>query len=109
MSDKEQENKDYFGMVLDELPELLSKDEMTRLSDPVNSPNYYNKHPSGIECIEIVKHYDFCIGNVIKYCWRAGLKGETNEKEIEDLKKARKYLDYKIEMLTNKHNKENDS
>ena len=64
---------------------------------------HYNQHPSGIECIDVVKHFDFCIGNVIKYVWRCGLKVHDNEDakqaEIRDLLKARDYLDYKIAML----------
>ena len=73
--------------------------------DRVNHPSYYNEHPSGVECIDIIKHYDFCIGNVIKYVWRAGLKKEQGlsdkQKEIEDLKKALFYLNEKIKMLEN--------
>jgi len=69
--------------------------------DPVNHPMHYTSHPSGIECIDIAKHYDFCIGNVIKYVWRAGLKKSTEmqdeEKEIQDLEKAKWYLEKEIE------------
>jgi hypothetical protein len=77
---------------------------MTNKKEKVNHPNHY-QHPSGVECIEIVRHYDFCIGNAIKYLWRAGLKDEegyTNtEKEIEDLKKAIFYINDKIKTLEN--------
>lgn len=66
-------------------------------SDPVNHPNHYTSHPSGVECIEISKHYCFCLGNVIKYVWRAGLKDSSSN--LEDLKKARWYLDEKIKDL----------
>jgi len=72
------------------------------VNDAVNHPKHYTSHPSGIECIEIVKHHDCCISNVIKYCWRAGLKNNGNdakEKEIQDLEKAMFYLKCKIEML----------
>jgi hypothetical protein len=65
--------------------------------ETVDHPDHYNSHPSGVECIEIVRHHDFNIGNVIKYCWRAGLKDNTDS--LEDLKKARWYLDDKIRML----------
>lgn len=69
--------------------------------DPVNHPTHYTSHPSGIECIDIAKWYDFCIGNCIKYIWRAGLKKSATlsdkEKELEDLKKARWYLDKEIQ------------
>lgn len=54
------------------------------MTDPVNHPKHYNNHPSGIECIDVVRHMNFNRGNSIKYIWRAGDKGN----EIEDLKKA---------------------
>jgi len=65
-------------------------------------PEHYNSHPSGIECIVIVEHMTFNIGNSIKYCWRAGLKhdGDALAKRLEDLKKARWYLDREIERLS---------
>lgn len=64
------------------------------MSDTVDHPKHYNSHPSGIECIEVVRHMGFNIGNVIKYCWRAGLK--DNNADIDDLKKARWYLNDEI-------------
>ena len=70
-------------------------------NDPVNHPAHYTSHPSGVECIDVARHHDFCIGNCIKYIWRAGLKKSAamsdREKELEDLKKARWYLDREIE------------
>ena len=63
--------------------------------DAVNHPVHYTNHPSGVECIAITEHFGFCIGNAIKYCWRAGLKGDA----LEDLKKARWYLDREIARL----------
>lgn len=78
--------------------------------DRVDHPDYYNSHPSGIECIEIAKHYSFCIGNVIKYLWRAGLKKDAalraEEKELEDLLKAKWYLENAIDELRNKLKKD---
>lgn len=62
----------------------------------VNHPEHYNTHPSGVECLDIVRHHNFNVGNVIKYCWRAGLKHEEGKddlvKQIEDLRKAEFYL-----------------
>lgn len=55
-------------------------------------PDHYTSHPSGIECIEITEHMGFNLGNAIKYIWRCDLKGE----EIDDLRKARWYLDREI-------------
>lgn len=73
------------------------------MEDKVNNPKHYTSHPSGIECIEITRHYDYCIGNAIKYLWRAGIKTEQGmqdkEKEIEDLRKAIWYINDKIENL----------
>lgn len=63
--------------------------------DSCIEPKHYKEHPSGIECIEITKHMNFCLGNAVKYIWRCGLKGD----KVEDLKKARKYLDIEIERL----------
>ncbi len=66
------------------------------MNDPVNSPAHYTSHPSGVECIEITQHMNFCLGNAIKYLWRAGLKLST---PIEDLKKARWYINREIERI----------
>lgn len=75
-------------------------------NDPVSHPSHYTSHPSGIECIEIARHYDFCLGNVIKYIWRAGLKKDPSlsdaAKELEDLKKAQWYLSKEISSLEEK-------
>lgn len=62
--------------------------------DPVNHPSHYTSHPSGIECIQITEHMNFCLGNTLKYIWRAGEK--VGASELEDLKKARWYLDREI-------------
>ncbi|MEK0123190.1 DUF3310 domain-containing protein, partial [Bordetella pertussis] len=68
----------------------------------VNHPSHYCSHPSGIECITITRHHDFCVGNAMKYMWRAGLKNSSKEKEIEDLKKAIWYLNDRISQLEKK-------
>ena len=62
------------------------------MNDFVNHPRHYTSHPSGVECIEITEHMNFNLGNAVKYIWRASLKG----KEIEDLRKARWYVDREI-------------
>lgn len=59
--------------------------------DNVNSPKHYTEHPSGVECIQVAEHLNFCLGNAVKYLWRADLKGG-----IEDLRKARWYIDREI-------------
>ena len=63
-------------------------------TDPVNHPPHYTGHPSGVECIAITEHMGFCLGNAVKYIWRADLKNDA----IEDLKKARWYIDREIDL-----------
>ena len=65
--------------------------------DMVNHPKHYTSDPSGVECIDIVRHRNYNIGNAIKYLWRAGLKNE--DKHIEDLKKAIFYINDEINRL----------
>lgn len=65
--------------------------------DPVNHPAHYTQHPSGVECIQVTEHFNFNVGNAIKYLWRAGLKSDS---PIEDLKKAQWYVAREIERLT---------
>jgi hypothetical protein len=62
------------------------------MPDLVNHPPHYTTHPSGIECIEITEHLNFCLGNAVKYIWRADLKGDS----ITDLEKAAFYINREI-------------
>ena len=52
----------------------------------VDHPAHYNLHPSGVECIEIVRHMGFNLGNAVKYIWRDGIK--DTEVPLQDLEKA---------------------
>jgi hypothetical protein len=63
------------------------------MSSAVNHPKHYNANPSGVECITVVEHMSFNVGNAMKYLWRADEKGRP----IEDLEKARWYIDREIE------------
>ena len=67
-------------------------DVLTAGSDPVRHPEHYTSHPSGIECIQITEHMGFCLGNAIKYIWRADLKGSA----VEDLEKAQWYIEREL-------------
>ena len=67
--------------------------------DVVNNPSHYNK--GGIECIEAIEQSmtpssfkGYLKGNVQKYMWRY----ESKAKPVEDLKKARWYLNKLIEV-----------
>jgi hypothetical protein len=63
------------------------------MQDVVNNPKHYTSHPSGVDCIQITEHMSFNLGNALKYIWRCDLKKEA----IEDLRKARWYIDREIE------------
>ena len=65
-------------------------------TDAVDHPAHYVTHPSGVECIQITEHMTFSLGNAVKYIWRAGLKSPS---PIEDLMKARWYIDREIQRL----------
>ena len=64
--------------------------------DMINSPKHYIQHPSGVECITITEQFNFNVGNAIKYCWRAGLKGDV----LVDLKKAEYYIKREIQRIS---------
>lgn len=64
-------------------------------ADNISHPPHYTAAPSGIECIDAIhaalspeEFNGFLKGNVIKYNWR-----ETHKGGLEDLKKARWYLE----------------
>ena len=60
----------------------------------VNHPDHYNSIP-GIECIDVVEHFNFNLGNAIKYIWRAGLKQGADWRT--DLEKALWYIEREIQ------------
>ena len=108
-------NKAWLDKVMygsfDELQEELNSQEIKNKKelegfisglseDKVNNPSHYNK--GEIECIDAIaaaltldELKGFVRGNVIKYLWRVEHKGG-----LEDLKKARWYLDYLISKLS---------
>ena len=81
-----------------DLNELARRETLKRTADNVNHPAHYTAHPSGVECIKVTEHMNFCLGNAIKYIWRADEKGAA----IEDLEKAKWYIEREIERRTNK-------
>jgi hypothetical protein len=65
--------------------------------DPVNQPAHYKV--KGFECIDIVEALGlgYHMGNVVKYVFRA----KNKDNYLQDLKKARWYLDRYITLLEN--------
>lgn len=67
------------------------------MTDNVNHPQHY-KTDSGLEAITVIEAFfigNYLLGNVFKYIARAGKKNDR----LEDLKKARWYLDREINRI----------
>lgn len=67
------------------------------MNDPVNHPSHYTD--GKIEVIDFIEDKKLCfhLGNTVKYISRAGKKNP--DKTIEDLEKAKWYLERKINHL----------
>lgn len=71
-------------------------------------PNYYKAtlkrgvNSIDVECFELIDalEFDFYLGNLLKYIWRAGRKDSTWKGTMDDLLKARVYLDQEIQKLS---------
>ena len=97
---------EYNGKTKEEAIEQALKDlnlsENNIIVNVLEEKNTLLKKNVKIEVIDYIedKNLGFCLGNVIKYVSRAGKKVDSDksviEKEIEDLKKARWYLDRRI-------------
>lgn len=63
----------------------------------VDHPEHYGGRDNPFEAIKVIEAWNlgFCLGNAIKYILRAGRKSDR----VEDLKKARWYLDREISKL----------
>jgi hypothetical protein len=86
---------DYFN---DDLPCVAYGHEI-RKKEKVNHPEHYGGKENQYESIKVIEAWDlgFCLGNVVKYISRAGKKDK--DRELEDLQKARWYLDREINKL----------
>ena len=55
--------------------------------DIINKAEHYNSHPSGLECIDVIREMSFDVANAVKYLWRTELKNGR-----QDLEKSEYYL-----------------
>lgn len=94
----------YFRKATEE--EIPSEYKPAKGEDPVEHPSHYTA--GAVEVIKYIEQvaeaYDdgyvaYCVGNVLKYVSRAPHKHES---PLEDLHKARKYLDFAIEHIEGK-------
>lgn len=76
------------------VPTTGAQPEPAPVNDPVNHPSHYTD--GRIEVIDFIedKGLGFHLGNSVKYIARAGKKDP--DKAVEDLEKARWYLDREI-------------
>lgn len=95
--------RESVGMLAEELNRIINAkahgyDELPTVPDIINEPNHY-KGKHGVETIDVIRNFGnddmiagFYWGNAIKYMTRYRSKNG-----LEDLKKARKNLDWLIE------------
>ena len=94
--------KEYGGFGVSPQEEL---DEINKEDDMVNNPSKKTKkkEKSGIEVIDITRHLQFKYGNIVKYAKKKKKKKEKGytdkEKELEDWKKCKWYIEDKIKSL----------
>lgn len=94
-------DKNIFGFIKPTpLPDNPTTKPTPNTSDPIN-PDHYRT--GDVECVDAIQSalgldgfLKYCTGNVLKYVWRW-----KHKNGIEDLKKARWYLDRLIKELDN--------
>lgn len=101
--------KEMIEIVDEELTKKI-QDSLSRNNGPLQlsggvspiSPAHYQQ--GGYQTWDVIYAWglDYFLGNVVKYISRAGKKDP--DKTIEDLEKARAYLDKEIELLRRKEN-----
>ena len=79
---------------------LLQESVLQSVSDAVNNPSHYQF--GKYEPVKVIQDWDlsFCLGNVVKYIARAGRKDSS--KLIEDLEKAKRYLELELDDMKGK-------
>lgn len=68
------------------------KEKVLKMNE-ISSPDHYG-FPGGVEVIDLTRHMDFLLGNVVKYVCRAGRKEGVSG--LEDLLKAERYLGWAL-------------
>lgn len=78
--------------------------DITGARDKINHPSHYNQ--GKYEVIDVIEDWklNFTLGCVIKYLARASYK----EEEVQDLQKARWYLNYEIDQAILRQEKKDD-
>lgn len=74
------------------------------MAETVNHPAHYGGADNPYEAIKVIEAWSlgFCLGNTVKYISRAGKKAAA----LQDLKKARWYLDREISNMEKANGKD---
>lgn len=88
------------GLVGDSCANCFNYNKFKSIEDKIINPDYYSN--SDIDVIEFcnLNNIEFWCGNVIKYCVRSGKK--SKEKETDDLRKAIRYIERRIDFINRK-------
>jgi hypothetical protein len=72
------------------------------MKETIDHPDHYGGKDNPYEAIKVIEAWElgFHLGNVVKYISRAGKKHNNS---LEDLKKAKWYLDRYIQFLGDKN------
>lgn len=95
--------KETFEEIVNEYDTVKIIEELANQYQAIHHPAHYTSSKAKcecgrtIECIDVTRHMGFSLGNVIKYLWR-----HEQKNGLEDLKKARWYLDDLINMKEGK-------
>lgn len=92
-------DKELKAMTDNEFLDLIEHDKPAN-NDAINHPAYYTDGKIEVSDFIADKNLNFFRGNVVKYVARAGKKNA--ETEVDDLQKARWYIDREIERLGGK-------
>ena len=95
-TDKAEKETDEAEKEPKEAGKETEEDGKAKKTGSIGKRSYYG-FPNGVEAEDICRYLSFNLGNVVKYVCRAGRKDA--KKKIEDLQKARDYLDNEIKRL----------
>lgn len=86
----------YQESLVPDIDAYVEKGRLNQLYDAVSKPSHYTEGRK-YEPKDVIRDWDlnFNLGNAVKYVARAGRKDDI----IQDLKKARQYLDFEIDYL----------
>ena len=102
---KDENGNTHYWDNVKELNEYFKEYVIPIKEDRVNHPSHYTwlKDKCGIEVIDITRHMNFNLGQILKYILRLGHKNDNNfsnyEKILSDLHKAEYYLKREIDRI----------